>query len=116
MKLTKLAIAPLVALLLVGCGSSSSDTRGSEAELPELESAGKTLVFYNASTNEQNAYTVDDGSVLNLQGATDKDDNNITNFNMASNKKGKFFVWLDNKGDTNASNDEDKIIMFNPNC
>ncbi|MFA7028247.1 MAG: hypothetical protein WC163_09775 [Sulfurovum sp.] len=97
--------------ILNGCGGSG-DSRGSEIELPELESDGKTLVFYNASTNEQNAYTADDGSVLNLQGATDAEGADITKFNMQADEKGKLFVWIDNKGDVNASNDEGKIVMF----
>ncbi|HEO98104.1 MAG: hypothetical protein JW682_03555 [Campylobacterales bacterium] len=98
--------------VLSGCSGSSSDSRGSEKELPELESDGKTLVFYSASTNEQNAYTVDDGSVLNLQGATDEEGEDITKFNMDAANHGKLFVWIDNKGDANASNDEGKIVMF----
>jgi len=97
-----------------GCGSSN-DSRGSAAELPELESDGKTIVFYSASANTQYAYTVDDSSVLNLQGATDSEGEDITNFNMKDGDEGKLFVWIDNKGDDNASNDEEKIVMFDQN-
>jgi len=97
--------------VLNGCGGSS-DSRGSEKKLPELESEGKTLVFYSASANEQNAYTVKDGSVLNLQGATNVEGEDITNFNMQASEKGKLFLWIDDKGDDNASNDEGKIVMF----
>lgn len=108
------SVASIVAAMFIlsGCGSNG-DSRGSEAKLPELESEGKTLVFYSASTNEQNAYTVDDGSVLNLQGTKDAEGEDITNFNMQTDEKGKLFVWIDDKGDDNASNDEDKIVMFN---
>ncbi|MBD3808833.1 MAG: hypothetical protein IE880_09000, partial [Epsilonproteobacteria bacterium] len=108
------SVASIVAAMFVlsGCGSNG-DSRGSEPELPELESEGKTLVFYSASANEQNAYTVDDGSVLNLQGTTDAEGEDITNFNMQTDEKGKLFVWIDDKGDDNASNDEGKIVMFN---
>ncbi len=100
------------AIVLSGCGGSG-DARGSGKELPELESEGKTLVFYSASANEQHAYTVNDGSVLNLQGETDSEGKNITNFNMEPSEEGRLFVWIDNKGDDDASNDEAKIIMFN---
>jgi len=98
--------------VLSGCGSTSDNSRVSTKNFPELESDGKTLVFYSASANEQNAYTVDDGSVLNLQGATNEEGEDITKFNMKASEHGKLFVWIDNKGDDNASNDEGKIIMF----
>lgn len=99
--------------LLAGfSGCSSSDNRGSSKELPELESDGKAIVFYSASANTQYAYTVDDGSVLNLQGPTDSEGEDITNFNMEDGDEGKLFVWVDDKGDTNSSNDEEKIVMF----
>ncbi|MBD3797735.1 MAG: hypothetical protein IE887_08340 [Campylobacterales bacterium] len=109
----KSAASVLAAIFVLSGCDGSGDSRGSEKELPELESDGKTLVFYSASANEQNAYTVDDGSVLNLQGATDEEGEDITNFNMNVDDKGKLFVWIDNKGDANASNDEGKIVMFN---
>lgn len=101
-----------MAMVFSGCGGSG-DSRGSEKELPELESDGKSLVFYSASANTQYAYTVDTGDVLNLQGTTNSEGEDITNFNMDSANKGKLFVWIDNKGDDNASNDEGKIVMFN---
>lgn len=104
-------LALAMAFTLSGCGSSD-DSRGSKAELPELESDGKSIIFYSASANTQYAYTVDTGAVLNLQGPTDADGEDITNFNMDAANQGKLFVWIDNKGDTNASNDEEKIVMF----
>lgn len=111
MKKIYLASAVAAAVIMSGCGGSG-DSRGSEKKLPELESEGKTLVFYNATTNEQNAYTVDDGSVLNLQGKTDAEGDDITNYNMKAGEKGRLFLWVDDKGDNNATNDEEKIVMF----
>jgi hypothetical protein len=111
MKKIWMASAMAAAVIMTGCGGSG-DSRGSEKKLPELESEGKTLVFYSASANEQYAYTVDNGSVLNLQGATDAEGNDITNFNMKTGEEGRLFLWVDDKGDNNASNDEEKIVMF----
>ena len=87
---------------LNGCGGSS-DNRGSEKQLPALESDGKSLIFYDASANTQYAYTVDDGSVLNLQGATDSDGHDIKHYNMKADEKGKLFLFKDDLGDNNAS-------------
>ena len=98
-------------LVLSGCGSSSDSDSGGSDPL-ELESDGKTLIFYSAATNEQYAYDVDSGQTTDLQQATDRDGNNIENFNMNASDQGRLFVWIDNIGDTNASNDEEKVLMF----
>lgn len=98
------------ALVLGGCGGSSDN--GTQADPLELESDGKTLVFYSASTNGHYAFDVDSESTTNLNGATDSDGNDLKNFNMSAADEGKPFIWIDNKGDTNASNDEDKLVMF----
>lgn len=89
-------------LVLGGCGSSSDNN--TQADPLELESDGKTLVFYSASTNEQYAFDVDTQNTTDLT--------TITNFNTNASQKGKLFVWIDNKGDTDSSNDESKIIML----
>lgn len=99
------------ALVLGGCGSSSDN--GTQADPLELESDGKTLLFYSASTNEHYGFDVDSETTLDLNGPTDSDDNDITNFNMDASDEGKLFLWIDSKGDTNASNDEGKVLMFN---
>lgn len=103
-----------LAFLLSACGGSDSSDGdgGAQSDPVELESDGKTLIFYSASTNEQYAYNVDTQGVLNLQDATDSSGDDISNFNMSADEHGKLFVWMDNKGDTNASNDEGKIIML----
>ena len=98
-------------LVLGGCGSSG-DNDSAQADPLELESDGKTLVFYSASTNEQYGFDVDSEQTVDLQQAADNDGHDITNFNMRASDKGKLFVWIDNKGDTNASNDEGKVVMF----
>jgi hypothetical protein len=98
-------------LALSGCGSDSSNDN-TQADPLELESDGKTLIFYSASTNEQYAFDVDSEETLDLQGSADKHGNDITNFNMNASDKGKLVLWVDNKGDTNASNDEGKVLMF----
>ena len=97
-------------LVFSGCGSS--DNNDVQADPLELESDGKTLIFYSASTNEQYAFDVDSEKTLNLQDATDSEGEDITNFNMSASQNGKTFLWIDNKGDEDASNDEGKILMF----
>lgn len=99
------------ALVFGGCGTSSSSD-AAKADPLELESDGKTIFFYSASTSKQYAFNVDSQSITNLNNELDADDNNISNFNMDSSKNGKLFVWVDDKGDTNSSNDEGKVVMF----
>lgn len=107
---TGMAAATAAMFMLSGCGGSG----GGEAQIeaPELESEGKTLFFYSASTNEHYAYNVDENSVTDLNGETDAHGEDITNFNMSASDEGRLFIWVDDKGDTDASNDEDKVIMF----
>ena len=102
-------IAISAALVLSGCGSDDDTVIVS----PELELSGKSLVFYSTSTDEQYAYNVDAQTITNLQNATDAEGEDISNFNMDAANDGKMFIWIDNKGDSNASNDEEKVIMFN---
>lgn len=98
------------ALVLGGCGSSSDNN--TKADPLELESDGKTLIFYSASTNEQYGFDVDSEKTIDLNGAADSDGHDITNFNMDASDSGRLFLWIDDKGDTNASNDEGKVVMF----
>ena len=104
--------ALILGTTLVFSGCSSSDNDDVKADPLELESDGKTLIFYSPSTNEQYAFDVDSEKILNLQDATDSEGEDISNFNMSASQKGKAFIWIDNKGDEDASNDEGKILMF----
>lgn len=110
-KMTYTGMAAMTAALFMmsGCGSSGGEAHN---EAPELESEGKTLIFYSASTNGQYAYDVDSETVTDLNGETDAEGEDITNFNMSASDKGRLFIWVDDKGDTDASNDEDKVVMF----
>lgn len=99
------------ALVFGGCGTGTSSD-AAKADPLELESDGKTLLFYSTSTSEQYAFNVDSQSVTNLNNELDAEDNNISYFNMDSSKNGKLFVWIDDNGDTNSSNDESKVVMF----
>ena len=98
-------------LVLSGCGSDS-DSESGEKDPLELESDGKALVFYSSSTNDHYAFEVDSQEVMNLNSATNSEGEDISNFNMAANENGRLFVWVDNKGDANISNDEGKVVMF----
>ena len=97
--------------VLSGCGSDSESASG-ETDPLELESDGKALLFYSASTNDHYAFEVDSQEVLNLNSATNSEGEDISNFNMAANEQGRLFIWIDNKGDANVSNDEGKVVMF----
>lgn len=108
-----MALALSALVVLSGCGSDSDTAAGAGSDPLELESDGKTLVFYNDSAKTQYAYNVDSTVVTNLQNAEDASGNDISNFNMKDGESGKLTIWIDNKGDTNASNDEGKVIMFN---
>lgn len=98
-----------IGLTFSGCGGTDGGT--TQTDPLELESDGKTLVFYSASTNEQYAFEVDSQNIINLNAASYQD-HNLTNFNMSASEKGKPFIWIDDKGDTNSSNDEGKLVMF----
>jgi hypothetical protein len=89
-------------------GCSDSDSGDSSEELA-LEQDGKTLFFYSSSTNDHLAYDVDEDSITDLN---TNDDEDLVNYQMTAEEQGKFFIWLDNKGDDNASNDEEKVVMM----
>jgi hypothetical protein len=78
----------------------------------DLEHDAKTLLFYSASTNTQLAYDVSKASLTDLNNNSDED---LLNYKLTDSQKGKLFVWLDDKGDANVSNDEEKIVMFKEN-
>lgn len=96
MKLTKLAIAPIVTLLLVGCGSDNNNNPTHGLDLPD----GKTMIFFDNESSKQYLYNTD----------TDKyEDMNIEgkNYNM-SGKNGKLIVW-NHKTPTGI---DQKIVML----
>lgn len=95
-------------VFMSGCSESSDSNNSSESAELELEQSGKVLMFYSTSSNNHIAYEVDDAHTTDLNTDTE-----MTNFVMNSSDKGKFFIWVDNKGDDNASNDEEKVVMFN---
>lgn len=93
-------------LLFSGCGSDSDDnTQEQQTSYPDLESAKQILYFYGANTNDHYAFDVTTNTLENLN------DDNVTA--MSSTDNGKLFYFRDNTtGDTNASNDVDKVLMF----
>lgn len=95
--------ALMAAFTLNGCGDDSNNNNTIDIE---LDSDGKTLIFYSSSTNDHLAYNVDEAKVENLNSSE------YPEFNMDTDDNGKFFIWIDNKGDDNVSNDEEKVIMF----
>lgn len=104
--------AAVLALMFTVSGCGSDDSRGSEQGLPELESHGKTLMFYNASDNSQYGYIVEDGRVLNIQDPNLDYEENLSKMIMKNGEKGKYFEWTYDRGDQNASNDVDIVMMM----
>ena len=94
--------------ILSGCGSDSDDVASSKgATIPDIESAKKVLTFYGTASNDNYAVDLETNTLTNLN------ENNKTA--ILEGEEGRLFVWIDNKGDDNASNDEDKVIMFKKN-
>lgn len=108
---TTMSAAVAALFLLTGCGGSSSGGDGG-VDAPELESEGKSLIFYSASTDEQYAYTVDSATVTNLNDPTDAEGEDISQFNMSTSEKGRLFRWVDEYEENNVSIAEDKVVMF----
>lgn len=114
-----LACTYLSALLLTGCGSSGSGAKEEVSHKHEDEHSHehshsgekRTLIFYSSDTNDHYAYNLAEKEITNLNEKSFEGED-ISNFNLLSNEKGKPFIWLDNKGDSDESNDEQKIIMF----
>jgi hypothetical protein len=102
-KQIKITVATLttLTLLLSGCGSDDS----SSSETLDLESAKKVLYFYGASSDEHYAYFVESNTIENLNDDAKTD-------MSGTNPSGRLFVWVDDRGDTNISNDEGKVVMF----
>ncbi len=104
------AIILALAFFLSACGGGDDPLVQNELE---LESAKKALFLYGTSTNDHLAFDTQTQELTELN--TYVDDHNETNFKIENKESGWLFVWVDDKGDDNASNDEDKVIMFDAN-
>jgi hypothetical protein len=89
---------------------SSNDDSSNNEEEHEHEDT-RNIFFYNSETNTHLAYSIPNTELIDLNQEM-HGEHNISNFNMSSTQSGKPFIWLDYKGDENASNDEEKIVMF----
>ncbi|MEA1983451.1 MAG: hypothetical protein U9N39_07895 [Campylobacterota bacterium] len=78
------------------------------AEGTHYESSKKALFFYGASSNDHYAFDTQTAALTNLNSG----DTGLEEFKIENNESGRLFVWIDNKGDDNTSNDEDKVLMF----
>jgi len=94
-----------LALILSACGSSDNNSDNEDTSSIDLESAKKVLYFYGASSDEHYAYFVETNTIENLN------EDNKTDMGSA-NPSGRLFVWIDDRGDDNVSNDEGKAVMF----
>jgi len=103
-KLKSSAVILGLALMMSACGDSDSAEGGADS-VPDLESAKQVLYFYGASTDDHYAFDVTTNKLENLN------DDNVTDMSSAS-PKGRLFYFRDSLGDTNASNDVDKVLMF----
>lgn len=90
-------------ILLSACGSSSDSE--TEQSAIDLESTNEVLYFYGASSEDHYAFYTQTQTIENLN------EDNKTDMSGA-NPTGRLFVWVDNRGDDNASNDEAKVVMF----
>lgn len=104
-KLKSSAVALSLALMMSACGSDDNSNDNDDLAAVDLESAKQIVYFYSDSTNEHYALDVTSNTLENLN------DDNVTK--MSSSDKGRLFYFRDNTtGDTNASNDVDKVLMF----
>ena len=106
-KIKSSAVVLAIALMMSACGSSDDDNAAAAAggnSVPDLESAKQVLYFYGASTNDHYAYNVTTNLLENLN------EDNVTA--MESTDSGNLFYFRDDKGDDNASNYVDKVLMF----
>ncbi len=100
-------------LTFSACSEDATDPEGTEEGehmVEGLELDGKSLFFYSSATNDHLAYDVDESTLVNLN---NNSEDGYFNYNMNPTDNGKFLLWLDNKGDDNLSNDEQKILMLN---
>ncbi len=107
-KIKSSAVILGLALMMSACGSSDSNNDGEGGgEVPDIESAKKLLTFYGTASNDNYAFDIETQTLTNLN------ENNKTA--ILDGEEGRLFVWVDNKGDDNASTNEDKVIMFHKN-
>ncbi|MBN2815055.1 MAG: hypothetical protein JXQ67_00090 [Campylobacterales bacterium] len=98
------AIFLATTLIFSGCGESDNGVTESGFDMSSLESGKQILYFYGASTNDHYAIDVTTGTIENL--------NDFNETQMLSTDAGKLFMFVDDLGDDNASNDVDKAMMF----
>lgn len=103
-----MALALSALVVLSGCGSDDSGDTGTQDTTVELESAKASLFFYGSESNEHYALSTETLSLTNLNDKADE----LENFYLENNESGRLFVWRDDLGDSNESNDEDKVVMF----
>ena len=107
-----LLFSVLASSMFIFSGCDSDDNKSTDSGMEEhYDEDQRTLIFYSSTTNDHYAYNVEEKKLLDLNNkqACEYD---ISNFTVSSEEKGKPFIWLDNKGDDNISNDEQKVIMF----
>lgn len=96
--------------LLVGCGVDKGGDNG-DNDLVDGFPSNKTLLFYNTTTNEHYTYNSSTGDLVNLNSnATDYEE-----FYLSNAVDAKYFIWIDDKDTDNATDDEEKVLMFNGN-
>ena len=103
----------LTGALLSGCGvdKGGDDNSGSKSGLVNGFPTGKTLLFYNTTTNAHYTYNSDTGKAVNLN----SNSSGYEEFYLGSQVESKYFIWVDDKGNSNATDDEEKVLMLNGN-
>ncbi|CAA6819966.1 MAG: Unknown protein [uncultured Sulfurovum sp.] len=104
MNTTKLALASLVTLLFIGCGSSSSSNSNTDVNLTSSLDLpdGKILIFFDNATSDQYLYDTTADTNTNMNTDVNK------TYNM-TDKTGKLIRW-DHETTTGV---DQKIVMIN---
>jgi hypothetical protein len=114
MKLKLLALTAVAALALSGCGSEEDVDDGYDEGHVHGEDE-RAVFFYSPTTKDHFAYDIHEELLINLDDAnytTDGNVHDISSLNLTASDSGFPYRWLDDKGDNNESNDEEKIVMF----
>lgn len=96
--------AVTAAIMMTGCGSSSS-SNPTETESEEGLPEGLTLIMFDNASSEQYSFDTEHEEVANMN--VDGE-----NYNMTG-KNGKLVVWTDHEEENGEEVEEQKVVMLN---